>query len=54
MGSYPEVQIHLFKIMDVIHQSSKGDSQQCFKGLVNIHWGVGTGAKSDRTHTFFC
>ena len=24
------------------------------KGPVNIHWGVGTGAKSDRTHTFFC
>ena len=23
------------------------------KGLVNIHWGVGTGAKNDRTPTFF-
>ena len=23
------------------------------KGPVNIYWGVGTRAKSDRTHTFF-
>ena len=24
-----------------------------FEGQVNIHWGVGTGAKGDRTYFFF-
>ena len=47
--------IHLNISLDIeqkiLNKSTRGSIG--LYGLVNIHWGVGTGAKSDRTYTFY-